>query len=74
MYNSGYIECLGQDNYYELYEKWRTRKENGYISDCFIGDLTNDGKNDLVFAVVKKTGSVALTDASSHIVCLQIGK
>lgn len=74
MYNSGYIECLGQDNYYELYEKWRTRKENGYISDYFIGDLTNDGKNDLVFAVVKKTGSVALTDASSHIVCRQIGE
>lgn len=73
MYKSGYIECLGQDKYYELYEKWRTRKESGYISDYFIGDLTNDGKNDLVFAVVKKTG-MAFTDAGSHIVCQQIGE
>jgi len=44
---------------------WRTRKLSGHISDFAIGDFDNDGKDELVAALVIKTGSVATTTPKS---------
>ena len=44
---------------------WRTRKFSGHISDFAIGDFDNDGKDELVAALVIKTGSVATTTPKS---------
>lgn len=37
-----------------LAENWHTRKVSGYICDYAIGDINNDGKLDLVAAIVSK--------------------
>jgi len=55
MYNSGQIESLIWD-VIAMRLKWRTLKISGYISDYIIGDLNNDGENELIFCVVSGSG------------------
>jgi hypothetical protein len=51
---------------------WRTRKLTGYFSDFAIGDFDNDGNEELVAALVIKTGSVVLTDAKSKVIAYEL--
>jgi len=51
---------------------WRTRKLTGYFSDFAIGDFDNDGNDELVAALVIKTGSVVLTDAKSKVIAYEL--
>ena len=51
---------------------WRTRKLSGYISDFSIGDFDNDGKDELVTALVIKTGSVATTTPKSALTAFEL--
>ena len=44
-------------------ENWRTKKINGYVADYAIKDLDNDGKPELVLALVQSVGAV-LSDRS----------
>jgi hypothetical protein len=67
-YNSGHFEGLVWDNV-GLRKQWRTRKFSGYISDYDVGDLDNNGRVDLVFAVTRRTDT-ALTEAKSYIVSM----
>jgi len=46
-----------------LAENWRTRKINGYVADCQIKDIDNDGQNEVVLALVLSVG-VALQEKS----------
>ncbi|MCP3922578.1 MAG: VCBS repeat-containing protein [Desulfobacterales bacterium] len=36
--------------------KYQSSKHSGYISDFFVGDIDNDGKKEIVYAVVSKKG------------------
>ncbi len=69
-YKRGYISCLEWDDTYVLRPKWKTIEEQGYISDVAIADVTNDGKADLVFSVVKDAASKR--KASSYLVIQQL--
>ncbi len=51
---------------------WRTRKLSGHISDFAIGDFDNDGKDELVTALVIKTGSVATTTPKSALTAFEL--
>jgi hypothetical protein len=51
-----------------LAAQWRTRKFAGYISDYNMGDFDNDGRDELVFAVVKKTGDPITGQYKSYLV------
>ena len=51
---------------------WQTRKLSGYISDFAIGDFDNDGKDELVAAIVIKTGSVAMTTPKSAVIAFDL--
>ncbi|MEJ2657625.1 MAG: hypothetical protein P8012_10580 [Desulfobacterales bacterium] len=53
---------------------WHTRKLSGYYSDFGIGDFDNDGKDELVGALVLKTGSVIMTEAKSAIIAYELAK
>ncbi len=55
-YTSGHFEALVWDNV-GLRSIWKTRKFTGYISDYDVGDLDNDGTDELVFAVVAGSDS-----------------
>jgi len=44
-------------------ENWRTKKINGYVADYCIKDIDNDGKPEILLALVQSTG-VSLRDRS----------
>ena len=44
-------------------ENWRTKKINGYVADYAIKDVDNDGKPELVLALVQSVGA-SLSDRS----------
>lgn len=63
IYRSGHIEAFDLDEIGSAL-KWKTREISGHISDYAIGDLNNDGRNELVFSVVAKTGALSGKDRS----------
>jgi TolB-like protein len=67
IFTSGYFEYLSWDNV-GLSPKWKTRKFSGYISDYTLGDIDNDGKDELVFLLVTQTGGSTLGDDKSFVV------
>ena len=69
---SGHFEALVWDNV-GLRSIWKTRKFTGYISDYDVGDFDNDGTDELVFAVMAKSGS-PLADPKSYIVAWSLKK
>lgn len=48
-------------------ENWRTKKINGYVADYAIKDVDNDGKPEIVLALVQSVG-VSLRDKSVIVV------
>ncbi|OQW97112.1 MAG: hypothetical protein BWK74_07000 [Desulfobacteraceae bacterium A6] len=66
-FKGGYFECLSWDNV-GLSPKWKTRKFSGYISDYTLGDIDNDGKDELVFLLVTQTGGSTFGDDRSFVV------
>ena len=51
---------------------WRTRKLSGYFSDFAIGDFDNDGKDELVAALVIKTGLTVATTPKSTVIAYEL--
>jgi hypothetical protein len=53
--------------------RWRTRKISGFIRDYILGDFDNDGKIELVAAVILSEGSVVLiTEPKSTIIAYEL--
>jgi len=73
IFKSGYFESLSWDNV-GLSPKWRTRKFSGYISDYTLGDIDNDGTDELVFLLVTQTGGSTLGDDRSFVVSWKTSK
>lgn len=48
-------------------ENWRTKKINGYVADYCFKDIDNDGKPEIVLALVKSVGA-AISDRSVIVV------
>ena len=71
-FTKGHFEALIWDNV-GLRRIWQTRKFTGYISDYDIGDLDNDGADELVFAVMAASDS-PIADAKSYIVSWHLNK
>jgi len=51
----------------KLAENWKTKEINGYIADYQLKDLDNDGKNEIVLALVLSVG-VTLQEKSVIVV------
>ncbi|MBW2602794.1 MAG: VCBS repeat-containing protein [Deltaproteobacteria bacterium] len=51
---------------------WKTRKLSGYFSDFCVGDFDNDGQDELVAALVQKTGSVITTKPKSKLIAYEL--
>jgi TolB-like protein len=55
-----------------LAPEWSTDPFSGFIRDYALGDFDNDGKNELVAAVVQKEGKTITTTPKSHIIAYDI--
>jgi hypothetical protein len=71
-FTNGNFEALVWDNV-GLRSIWKTRKFTGYISDYDIGDLDNDGTDELVFAVMAKSDG-PMAGPKSYIVAWSLKK
>lgn len=65
LFKGGHIECLSWDKM-GLYPEWRTREISGHLSDYSIGDVDNDGRQELVYTVIRQIGSL-ITDSRSFV-------
>ena len=56
-----------------LRPSWKTRTMSGYIPDYYIGDFDNDGRDELIAALVLETGEVAfISDPKSTLIALEL--
>ena len=69
-YKKGMITSLIWDGG-GLYQQWRTREFQKYISDFVVGDLNNDGSDEIAFLVVEKEGTT-LTKPKSYISTIDV--
>jgi TolB-like protein len=58
-YTNAHLESMSWDGL-GLNTRWKTRKISGFIRDYTLGDFDNDGKLELVAAVILSEGSVVL--------------
>jgi len=57
-----------------LAPKWKTRTMSGYIQDFAVGDFDNDGRDELIAALVLKAGQVILiSEPKSTIIAYELG-
>ncbi len=67
-FKEGHFDCLSYDDI-GTQLKWQTRNIAGYISDYVIGDLNNDGINEIVLSTVAK-GKSLLSKGKSYIMSI----
>jgi TolB-like protein len=51
---------------------WSTRKMNGFIRDIQVVDFDDDGRQELVIALVTKSGSIVLTTPKSTLIAYEL--
>ncbi|MFP4030813.1 MAG: FG-GAP-like repeat-containing protein [Desulfococcaceae bacterium] len=66
----GHMVALSWDKL-GLHPQWRTREAGGYVSDAELYDTDNDGRMELVYAIVRQTDSV-ITQPRSFVVVQEI--
>ncbi len=57
-----------------LTTNWKTAKISGYIRDFAIGDFDNDGEDEIVAAVISKSGSIIGTSPKSSVISYDLKK
>lgn len=72
-YTKGKMTALSWDGI-GLISIWETREISGAIRDFSIADFDNDGKEELVCAVVMKEGAIAFTDPKSAVIAYELGE
>jgi hypothetical protein len=70
-FTNAHIESLSWDGL-GLATRWKTRKISGFIRDYALGDFDNDGKMELVAAVIQNEGRVVLVDPKSVIITYEL--
>ena len=55
-----------------LTPQWDTKEIAGRISDFTVGDIDNDGADELIVAVVAKEGAMIFTDSVSNIIAFDL--
>ena len=72
-FKEGRIDCFSYDDI-GVQPKWQTRNIAGYISDYVIGDLDNDGINEIVLSTVIKNKSIMNKGKSNIITCRPVNE
>ena len=59
-------------NELSLVPQWESQSLSGRISDFAIGDIDNDGADELVIALVSKEGAIMFTDSVSNVITFDL--
>jgi TolB-like protein len=51
---------------------WSTRKMSGFIRDLQVADFDGDGREELIFALITKSGSIMLTTPKSTLIAYEL--
>jgi hypothetical protein len=70
-FSKAQIESMAWDGL-GLVSQWKTQTFGGRVSDFVVGDVDNDGLDELVIAVVTKEGAIAFTDAVSSLIAFDL--
>jgi hypothetical protein len=70
-FNEAHIESLSWDGL-GLATNWKTRKFSGHVRDFAIADFDNDGKDEVVAAVILKEGAVITTKPKTTIIAYEV--
>jgi TolB-like protein len=70
-FNEAHIESLSWDGL-GLATNWKTRKFSGHIRDFALADFDNDGKDEVVAAVILKEGAVITTKPKTTIIAYEV--
>jgi TolB-like protein len=70
-FTNAHIEAFEWDGV-GLAPTWSTRKMNGFIRDVQVADFDDDGRQELVFALVTKSGSIVLTTPKSTLIAYEL--
>ena len=70
-FTNAHIEAFAWDGV-GLAPAWSTRKMNGFIRDVQVADFDDDGRQELVIALVTKSGSIALTTPKSTLIAYEL--
>ena len=70
-FTNAQIEAFAWDGV-GLAPAWSTRKMTGFIRDVQIADFDGDGRQELVIALVTKSGSVVLTTPKSTLIAYEL--
>jgi len=57
-----------------LFTNWKTPETSGYISDFAIGDIDNDGADEIVASVILKDGAIIGTSPKSTLIMYELNK
>jgi TolB-like protein len=57
-----------------LVTNWKTAKISGYMRDFAIGDFDNDGEDEIIAAVISKSGSIVGTRPKSSVISYDLKK
>ena len=70
-FTSAHIEAFTWDGV-GLAPIWSTRKMDGFIRDIQVADFDADGREELIIALVTKSGSVMLTNPKSTLIAYEL--
>ena len=70
-FSKAQIESMAWDGL-GLISQWKTQTFGGRSSDFAVGDFDNDGRDELIIAVVSKEGAIAFTDAVSSLIAFDL--
>jgi hypothetical protein len=70
-YNDSQMVNLVWDSV-NMKEVWRAENVNGVINDFFIGDIDNDGKDELIAVLVLESGGSVLKKNSSMLLIYEL--
>ena len=71
-FTNAHIEALTWDGL-GLTTRWKTRKISGFIRDYAVGDFDNDGKIELIAAVILDEGrTVIISEPQSTIIAYEM--
>jgi hypothetical protein len=70
-FTDAHVESFSWDGL-GMVTNWKTRKFPGHIRDFAVADFDNDGKDELVAAVILKEGSAVMTTPKTTIIAYEV--